>query len=113
MYRVVSEVQVARDELTARDTDVTEAFRPSAPGGHFEPGPERCSHRRHGCPPRELRSFAIDLANAMRRASIAHGEHESRIGEADANRPDWYAAIHGRRALGNSADGESTGERVP
>jgi catechol 2,3-dioxygenase-like lactoylglutathione lyase family enzyme len=33
-----------------------------------------------------------DLANAMRRASAAHGEHEKRIGRADANWPDWYAA---------------------
>ncbi len=33
-----------------------------------------------------------DLASAMRRASIAHGEHEKRIGEADANWPEWYAA---------------------
>jgi catechol 2,3-dioxygenase-like lactoylglutathione lyase family enzyme len=33
-----------------------------------------------------------DLANAMRRASAAHGEHEKRIGKADANWPDWYAA---------------------
>ncbi|HEY6903787.1 MAG TPA: VOC family protein [Candidatus Acidoferrales bacterium] len=35
---------------------------------------------------------ASDLANAMRRASAAHGEHENRIGAADANWPDWYAA---------------------
>jgi catechol 2,3-dioxygenase-like lactoylglutathione lyase family enzyme len=33
-----------------------------------------------------------DLASAMRRASVAHGEHETRIGEADPNWPDWYAA---------------------
>ena len=33
-----------------------------------------------------------DLAGAMRRASAAHGEHEKRTGEADANWPDWYAA---------------------
>jgi catechol 2,3-dioxygenase-like lactoylglutathione lyase family enzyme len=33
-----------------------------------------------------------DLADAMRRASVAHGEHEKRIGEADENWPDWYAA---------------------
>ncbi len=32
-----------------------------------------------------------DLANAMRRASVAHGEHEKRSGAADANWPDWYA----------------------
>ncbi len=34
-----------------------------------------------------------DLADAMRRASVAHGEHEQRQGGAyDANWPDWYAA---------------------
>jgi hypothetical protein len=35
---------------------------------------------------------ARDLADAMRRASVAHGEHEKRIGEADPDWPDWYAA---------------------
>jgi catechol 2,3-dioxygenase-like lactoylglutathione lyase family enzyme len=34
---------------------------------------------------------ASDLAAAMRRASAAHGEHETRIGAADANWPGWYA----------------------
>jgi catechol 2,3-dioxygenase-like lactoylglutathione lyase family enzyme len=34
---------------------------------------------------------ASDLADAMRRASAAHGEHEKRIGHADPNWPDWYA----------------------
>jgi catechol 2,3-dioxygenase-like lactoylglutathione lyase family enzyme len=33
-----------------------------------------------------------DLASAMRRAESAHGEHEKRIGHADPNWPDWYAA---------------------
>jgi len=35
-----------------------------------------------------------DLANAMRRASVAHGEHEKRVlgGEFDENWPGWYAA---------------------
>ena len=33
-----------------------------------------------------------DLASAMRRASVAHGEHEKRTGQADADWPDWYAA---------------------
>lgn len=33
-----------------------------------------------------------DLADAMRRASAAHGEHEERMGGAyDENWPDWYA----------------------
>ena len=35
---------------------------------------------------------ANDLASALRRAAAAHGEHEKRIGQADANWPDWYAA---------------------
>ena len=35
---------------------------------------------------------ASDLASAMTRASVAHGEHEKRIGHADADWPDWYAA---------------------
>jgi catechol 2,3-dioxygenase-like lactoylglutathione lyase family enzyme len=35
---------------------------------------------------------ANDLANAMRRAEAAHGQHEKRIGAADPNWPDWYAA---------------------
>ena len=38
-------------------------------------------------------SSAADLASAMRRASVAHGEHEKREGgEYDVNWPDWYAA---------------------
>jgi hypothetical protein len=36
-------------------------------------------------------SSARDLTEAMRRASVAHGEHEKRIGEADPDWPDWYA----------------------
>jgi catechol 2,3-dioxygenase-like lactoylglutathione lyase family enzyme len=35
---------------------------------------------------------AADLASAMRRAEAAHGEHEKRIGAADPDWPDWYAA---------------------
>lgn len=33
-----------------------------------------------------------DLATALRRAAAAHGEHEKRTGEHDADWPDWYAA---------------------
>jgi len=32
-----------------------------------------------------------DLANALRRAEAAHGQHENRTGQRDANWPDWYA----------------------
>ena len=39
-------------------------------------------------------SFASvnDLASAFRRAEAAHGEHEKRTGQRDANWSDWYAA---------------------
>ena len=39
-------------------------------------------------------SFAsvADLAGALRRASVAHGEHEKRTGAYDENWPDWYSA---------------------
>jgi len=39
---------------------------------------------------------AEDLADALRRASEAHGKHEERTGQADENWPDWYALYHTR-----------------
>jgi catechol 2,3-dioxygenase-like lactoylglutathione lyase family enzyme len=35
---------------------------------------------------------ATELASALRRAEAAHGEHEKRTSQRDANWPDWYAA---------------------
>jgi hypothetical protein len=35
---------------------------------------------------------AAELEAALRRAEAAHGEHEQRTGERDANWPAWYAA---------------------
>jgi catechol 2,3-dioxygenase-like lactoylglutathione lyase family enzyme len=35
---------------------------------------------------------AGDVAQALRRAAAAHGEHEKRTGQHDENWPDWYAA---------------------
>jgi hypothetical protein len=35
---------------------------------------------------------ANDLPSALRRAEAAHGEHEKRNGQRDANWPAWYAA---------------------
>jgi len=34
---------------------------------------------------------SADVAAALRRASVAHGEHEKRTGGHDDNWPDWYA----------------------
>jgi catechol 2,3-dioxygenase-like lactoylglutathione lyase family enzyme len=47
---------------------------------------------------------AADLAGALRRAAAAHGEHEERTGQADANWPDWYALYMVR---------ERAGEKLP
>jgi hypothetical protein len=38
-------------------------------------------------------AVVADLASALRRAAAAHGEHEKRIGKADPDWPDWYAAF--------------------
>lgn len=43
---------------------------------------------------------ASELADAMRRASVAHGEHEKRIGAADPDWPDWYAEYMVAEAAG-------------
>jgi catechol 2,3-dioxygenase-like lactoylglutathione lyase family enzyme len=43
---------------------------------------------------------AADLAAALRRAATAHGEHEARIGQEDANWPDWYAEYMVREQAG-------------
>ncbi len=43
---------------------------------------------------------ASDLAEALRRAAAAHGEHEARTGQADPNWPDWYAEYMVRERAG-------------
>jgi catechol 2,3-dioxygenase-like lactoylglutathione lyase family enzyme len=45
-----------------------------------------------------------DLASALRRAAVAHGEHENRTGQRDENWPDWYAEYMVR---------EQTGDKLP
>jgi hypothetical protein len=45
---------------------------------------------------------ASDLAQALRRAEAAHGEHEKRIGKADPNWPDWYAQYMVREQAGET-----------
>ena len=43
---------------------------------------------------------AADIEGALRRAAAAHGEHEARTGEADANWPEWYAAYMAAESAG-------------
>jgi catechol 2,3-dioxygenase-like lactoylglutathione lyase family enzyme len=44
------------------------------------------------------------LSSALRRAAAAHGEHEKRTGQRDANWPDWYA---------NYMEAEQAGTELP
>ena len=43
---------------------------------------------------------ASDLANALRRAAAAHGEHEKRLGKTYPNWPTWYAEYMVREQAG-------------
>jgi catechol 2,3-dioxygenase-like lactoylglutathione lyase family enzyme len=114
---IVSDIEVAREALAGRGIEVSEVFHgsPFNPAGRISgPDPGRASYmsyaafadpdgntwllqevttRLPGRVDTAETAFAstADLAGAMRRASVAHGEHEARIGEADANWPDWYA----------------------
>ena len=117
LYLVVSDIQSARAELIDRGADVSEVFHRAGPGQPplSGPDPARRSYfsyatfsdpdgnewllqevttRFPGRIDSNATSFASasDLASAMRRASVAHGEHETRTGgQRDENWPDWYA----------------------
>jgi catechol 2,3-dioxygenase-like lactoylglutathione lyase family enzyme len=43
---------------------------------------------------------STELAATLRRAAAAHGEHEKRIGQHDADWPDWYAEYIVREQAG-------------
>ena len=121
LYLVVSDIEAARAELLSHGVQASEVFHEGAPGGRFNPdgrvsgrAPDDASYgsfvsfrdpdgngwllqqittRLPGRVDQAATSFASasDLAGAMRRASAADGEHEKRIGHADADWPDWYA----------------------
>jgi catechol 2,3-dioxygenase-like lactoylglutathione lyase family enzyme len=114
-FLIVSDIEAAHDELVGAGIEVSEVFHNDTDGRVSGPDPERGSYRSFatfsdpdgnswllqevttrlpGRVDAAATSFASvsDLASAMRRASVAHGEHEKLIGEADANWPDWYAA---------------------
>lgn len=121
LYLVVSDIDAARDELIAHGANVGEVFHEGAGGARFHqagrvagPAADRKSYgsfatfsdpdgngwllqeitsRLPGRVDPAATSFASasELADALRRAAAAHGEHERRTGEADANWPDWYA----------------------
>jgi len=114
-YLVVSDIVAAREKLIAAGIEVGEISHITPEGFVNGPDPERRTYRSRALfndpdgngwilqeitqrlPGRidsGVASFgsANDLATAMRRAEAAHGEHERRTGQRDANWADWYAA---------------------
>jgi catechol 2,3-dioxygenase-like lactoylglutathione lyase family enzyme len=113
-YLIVADVVSTRERLVASGIEVGEFFHSGPEGRGSGLDPNRASYRSRatfsdpdgnvwllqevttrlpGRVDAGLSAFgsASELANAMRRASVAHGEHEKRIGTADPNWPDWYA----------------------
>jgi catechol 2,3-dioxygenase-like lactoylglutathione lyase family enzyme len=114
-FLIVTDIEAARDRLVAAGVEVGEFFHDGPEGRGSGLHPTRLSRRSRALfsdpdgniwhlqeitAPDPLRvkpgatSFGSesDLASAFRRAEAAHGEHEKRIGQRDANWPEWYAA---------------------
>ncbi len=114
-YLIVSDIQAARDALVAAGIETSDIFHFGPNGPLSGPDPEHGTYRSlatfsnpdgnswllqeittrlPGRVDAAATSFgsASDLASAFRRAEAAHGEHEKRTGERDANWPEWYAA---------------------
>jgi catechol 2,3-dioxygenase-like lactoylglutathione lyase family enzyme len=114
-FLIVPDIVAARDQLVAAGVEVGEFFHDGSEGRGSGLHPERLTYRSHALfsdpdgngwqlqevtarlpgrvePGATSFGSASDLASAFRRAEAAHGEHEKRIGQRDANWPDWYAA---------------------
>jgi catechol 2,3-dioxygenase-like lactoylglutathione lyase family enzyme len=115
LYLVVSDIEAARVDLVRRGVDVSEVFHRGvgeAPVSGLDP--ERRSYasyatfsdpdgnswllqevtvRLPGRVDANNTTFTspAELAAALRRAEAAHGEHEKRTGQRDADWPNWYA----------------------
>jgi catechol 2,3-dioxygenase-like lactoylglutathione lyase family enzyme len=121
LWLIVSDIQAARAELLARGVDVSEVFHFAGwnrldPKGRIDgPAPGRQTYGSFASfsdpdgngwllqeittrlpgrvdPGATTFATATDLAAAFRRAETAHGEHEKRLGQRDAEWPEWYAA---------------------
>ena len=114
LYLVVPDIEAARAELIDRDVDVSEVFHRAGEGPISGPDPARRSYASYatfsdpdgnGWLLQEVTvrlpgrvdandttfTASTELASALRRAEAAHGEHEKRTGQRDANWADWYA----------------------
>jgi catechol 2,3-dioxygenase-like lactoylglutathione lyase family enzyme len=124
LYLVVSDIEAARAELVDRGVDVSEVFHRAPEGGRLSgPDPARRSYASFASfsdpdgnrwliqevtarlPGRvdaddTIFTSSTELATALRRAAAAHGEHEKRTGQHDADWPDWYAEYIVREQAG-------------
>ena len=114
-FLIVSDIEAARDQLVAAGVEVGAFFHDGPEGRGSGLHPERLTYRSRALfsdpdgnvwqlqevtarlpgrvePGATVFGSASDLASALRRAAAAHGEHEKRIGQRDANWPDWCAA---------------------
>ncbi len=114
LWLIVSDLQAALDKLAAAGVEVDEVFHIGAKGKESGLDPQRGTYRSFASfrdpdgnhwlfqeitnrlpgrldPGATTFANAPDLASAMRRAEAAHGEHERRTGQRDANWSDWYA----------------------
>lgn len=116
LFLVVSDIVAARAELIRRGATVSEIFHRAGPGQPAVPGPhptrqtyssfatfgdpdgntwllQEVTARLPGRVDGNDTTFPspADLAQTLRRAAAAHGEHEKRTGGHDDNWPDWYA----------------------
>jgi catechol 2,3-dioxygenase-like lactoylglutathione lyase family enzyme len=121
LFLIVSDLKAAREDLRAHGAEVSEVFHFAGlnrtdPAKRLSgPSPDRPSYGSfvsfkdpdgNGWLVQEVTtrlpgridpgaiSFGStsDLASAFRRAEKAHGEHERRTGQRDAEWPEWYAA---------------------
>jgi predicted enzyme related to lactoylglutathione lyase len=126
----VDDIDAAREELVSRGVDVSEVYHDAGGVFHHAgtearvpgPAPEHATYGSfasfrdpdgNGWLLQEIKtrlpgrvtgaSFAdaSELAEALRRAAAAHGEHEQRTGEYDAEWPAWYAEYIAAEATGS------------
>ena len=118
LFLVVSDIEAARDDLVRHSVEVSEVFHfakgPGPFGGVVDGlAPDHGSYGSYATfmdpdgngwvlqevttrfPGRVAGDTTYpsvpDLAQALRRAEAAHGQHEKRTGERDQDWPSWYA----------------------
>jgi catechol 2,3-dioxygenase-like lactoylglutathione lyase family enzyme len=123
LFLIVSDIEAARDELTAAGVEVSDAYHLGPDGPVSGVDPERRSYFSYASfkdpdgngwlfqevttrlpgrvdPAATTYASTKDLAGALRRAEVAHGDHEKRTGQIDSHWPDWYADYMVREQAG-------------